>query len=65
VQDGFANATWQEEQEGGIFMTIASECKEHVINNTVNMTQNLLPTEVLLDNQANISIMHLVLLDNA
>jgi hypothetical protein len=64
VEDGFANATWQEEQEAGIFMTVVSEHKEYVVNNTVNITQRLLQTDVLLDNHANISIVNLVLLDN-
>jgi hypothetical protein len=40
------------------------EHEEHMINNTVHVTKGLKPTDVLLDNQANISIMHLMLLKN-
>ncbi len=35
-----------------------------MINNAVHVTQGLKPTEVLLDNQANISIMHPMMLKN-
>jgi hypothetical protein len=40
------------------------EHEEHVINNAVHVTQGLKPTNVLLDNQANISIVQLMLLKN-
>jgi hypothetical protein len=40
------------------------ELEEHVINSMVCVTQGLLPTEVLPDNQANISIVHPLLLTN-
>jgi hypothetical protein len=38
------------------------ELEEDIINNAVDVMQGLLPTEVLLDNQANISIVHPMLL---
>jgi hypothetical protein len=52
----FANATWQTEQEAGMFMT-QEVMEEHVVNN-VMQAQGLLPTEILLDNTVNISIMN-------
>lgn len=51
----FANATWETEQEAGMFMT-QEVMEEHV--------QGLLPTEILLDNAANISVMNSRLLKN-
>jgi hypothetical protein len=36
--------------------------QEFVVNNAVHVTQALEPTKVLLDNQADISIIHLMLL---
>ena len=39
-------------------MQVENDLEEHVLNNAVHLTQGLLPTKVLLDNQANISIMH-------
>jgi hypothetical protein len=56
----FANATWQTEQEAGMFMTL-EVMKEHVVNNATQ-AQGLLPTEILLDNAANISVMNPMLL---
>jgi hypothetical protein len=58
---GFANATWQE--EFCMFCT-TSESQEYVVNNAVNVTQQLRKTEVLLNNQADISIVHPMLLEN-
>jgi len=52
----FANATWQTEQEAGMFMTL-EVMKEHVVNNATQ-AQGLLPTEILLDNAANIRVMN-------
>jgi len=40
------------------------ELEEHTVTNAVHVTQGLLPTEVLLDNQVNISILHPMLLSN-
>jgi hypothetical protein len=52
----FANATWQTEQEAGMFMT-QEVMEEHVVNNATQV-QGLLPTEILLDNAAKISVMN-------
>jgi len=52
----FVKATWQTEQEAGMFMTL-EVMEEHVINNATQ-AQGLLPTEILLDNAANISVMN-------
>jgi hypothetical protein len=51
---------WQDYQDAGIFATI----KEEEQKGLVCMTKRLLPTEVLLDNQANISIVNPRLLKN-
>jgi len=58
----FANATWQTEQEAGMFMT-QEVTEEHIMNN-VTQAQGLLPTEILLDNVANISVTNPRLLKN-
>jgi hypothetical protein len=62
---GLINNTWAD-AETCIFamIQIEDDLDEHVINNAVHVTQGLLPTEVLLDNQANISIVHPMLLTN-
>jgi len=52
----FANATWQTEQEAGMFLT-QEVLEEHVVNNATQ-AQGLLPTEILLDNAANINVMN-------
>jgi len=52
----FANATWQAEQEAGMYMT-QEIIEEHVVNNATQ-AQGLLPTEILLDNAANIRVMN-------
>jgi hypothetical protein len=52
----FANATWQTEQEAGMFM-MQEVMEEHVVNNATQV-QGLLPTEILLDNAANRSVMN-------
>jgi len=52
----FANATWQTEQEAGMLM-MQEVMEEHVMNNATQ-AQGLLPTEILLDNAANISVMN-------
>jgi hypothetical protein len=60
------NSTWQE-YEASIYTTVRmeeEELEEHTAMNAVHVTQVLLPTEVLLDNQANISILHPILLSN-
>jgi hypothetical protein len=40
------------------------EMREYTVNNAVHVTQVLTPTKVLLDNQADISIIHPMLLNN-
>jgi len=62
---GLINNTWAD-AETCIFamIQIEDDLDEHVINNAAHVTQGLLPTEVLLDNQANISIVHPMLLTN-
>jgi len=62
---GFINTTWADNKTS-IFVMIyeEGEHEEHVINIAVHVTQGLKLTEVLLDNQANISIVHPMLLKN-
>ncbi len=63
-QEGQATGTWgtwEEQFEAGMFVTSGEHTYE---NGLVFMTQGLLTTEVLLDNQANISIMNPRLLKN-
>jgi hypothetical protein len=63
-QEAQANGTWgewQEEFEAGMFMTQAVHTFDHAL---VYMTQGLTSTEVLLDNQSNISIVNPRLLKN-
>jgi len=61
-----ANVTWQE-YEASMYTTVRwvekkCETREYTVNNAVHVTQVLAPTEVLLDNQADISIIHPMLL---
>jgi hypothetical protein len=66
TESGAVNSTWQE-YEASIYATVRieeEELEEHTVTNAVHVTQGLLPTEVLLDNQANISILHPMLLSN-
>jgi hypothetical protein len=58
--EGLAHATWQEEIEQNMFCTVC----EYTVNNTVNVTQKLKTNDILPDNQADISIVHPVLLEN-
>jgi hypothetical protein len=58
-KEGLVNGTWQEYQEMGVFATMREEEQ-----GLVYMTKGLLPSEVLLDNQANISIVNPWLLKN-
>jgi hypothetical protein len=57
------NETWQE-YEASMYTTVRCTMEEYMVNNAVNTTQKLEPTEVLLDNQADISIIHLMLLQD-
>jgi hypothetical protein len=62
--DAQANGTWgewEEQFEAGMFATMEERTLEH---GSVYMTQGLTKTEVLLDNQANISIINPCLLKN-
>jgi hypothetical protein len=66
VESRAVNSTWQE-YEASIYTTVRmeeEELEEHTAMNAVHVTQGLFPTEVLLDNQANISILHPMLLSN-
>ncbi len=59
-QDANVNGTWETlEDVAGVFLTI-----KEVEHGSVYMTKGLSPSEVLLDNQANISIVHPRLLKN-
>jgi hypothetical protein len=59
-QEAVVNTMWQE-YEASLYMTI--KCKEeYTINNVVNIIQALELTKVLLDKQADISIVHPALL---
>jgi hypothetical protein len=60
INEADVNATWEVEQEGNMFTTI----KEHVVNNATQKENHISLTEVLLDNQADISILHPSLLEN-
>lgn len=59
-----ANATWQDYKASIYTMVRSKKEPECMVNNAVNMTQALLPTKVLLNNQGDISIVHLMLLKN-
>lgn len=67
--EGVVNTTWEElesweEYEPNIFMAVGEVKKIYIVNNAVNVTQALLPTEILLDNQADITVINPVLLKN-
>jgi hypothetical protein len=66
-EGGFVNATWQEEQEGQMSLSVRwedAEVQEVTVNNVMNATQGILPTEVLLDTAADISVIHPMLLED-
>ena len=62
------HGTWYEEQEAAMYMTTVSWADEEEVikecHNAVYATDGLSLTEVLLDNQANISIVHPMLLED-
>ncbi len=63
-KQGIVNGTWgsfQEYLEAGMFMTIMEDKEQQ---GSVYMTKGLLPMKILLDNQANISIVNPQLLKN-
>jgi hypothetical protein len=53
------NSTWEVEQEANMFVNL----KEHAVNTTGTQNQ-INTTKLLLDNQANISILHPTLLSD-
>jgi hypothetical protein len=53
-EEAGVNATWEVEQEANMFVSI----EEHIVHNAVGLETSLARKEVLLDNQADISIMH-------
>ena len=53
-EEAGVNATWEAEQEATMYVSI----KEHIVHNAVGPETILARKEVLLDNQADISIMH-------
>jgi hypothetical protein len=58
------NATWREEMEAGMYATISceDELTDYVADAVVNTMQKVTLTQVLLDNQADISVIHPMLL---
>jgi hypothetical protein len=64
---GFANVKWQEEQEASMFLSIIEEeteqVQEYKVTNVMQQ-QGVQLTKVLLDNAANISIIHPALLSD-
>jgi len=62
---GFMNATWCKEIEASMYGMVRFEdieMKEYVVDTAVNATSGITLTQVLLDNQADISIMHPMML---
>ncbi len=64
--EAMAHATWEEEQAYMFVSWVEEEdtVKEYTVNNVVQQHRRLLPSEVLLDNQANISVIHPMLLED-
>ncbi len=61
-----ALASWYD-NKANMFVSWVNEeetVKEYTVNNVVQQHKSLLPTKVLLDNQANISVMHPMLLED-
>jgi hypothetical protein len=58
------NATWYEEMEAGMFVTMSceDELTDYVADAVVYTTQKVTLTQVLLDKQADISVIHPMLL---
>jgi hypothetical protein len=64
-EDAFMNATWCKECEGSMYTTVRfedEEIKEYVVGMAVNAMRGITLTQVLLNNQADISVMHPMLL---
>jgi len=67
--DTFMNVTWCEECEGNMYTMVRfedeqEENKEYVVDTVVSATKEIALAQVLLDNQADISMMHLMLLSD-
>jgi hypothetical protein len=62
--NAFMHATWHEECEGCMYTTVRleDEIEEYVVDTAVNATKGIELTQVLLDNQADISVMHPIVL---
>jgi hypothetical protein len=64
---GFMNATWCKEIEASMYTMVRNEdeeMKEYVVDTAVNATKGISLTQVLLDNQADISVMHPMMLSD-
>jgi hypothetical protein len=61
-KDVNANATWQEYEASLYMMVRRADEEEYIVNNALSVKQALEPTKVLLDNQADISMIHPMLL---
>jgi hypothetical protein len=64
---GFMNATWCEEIKTSMYATVRVEeedMREYVVDTAVNVTKGISLTQVLLDNQADISMMHPMMLSD-
>jgi hypothetical protein len=64
---GFMNTTWCEEIEASMYATVKVEdedMREYVVDTAVNGTKGISLTQVLLDNQADISVMHPMMLSD-
>jgi hypothetical protein len=57
TEETYCHSTW-EEYEVNIFAMVTREIKEHSVNKAVHMTCGLKTTDVLLDNQVDISVVH-------
>jgi hypothetical protein len=66
-REAFMNTTWYKEIEGSIYTMVRFEedkIREYVADTVVNATQGITLTQVLLDSQADISVMHPILLQD-
>jgi hypothetical protein len=65
-KNAFMNTTWCKECESSMYTTVRFEddIEEYVVDTAVNATRGITLTQVLLDNQADISVMHPMLLRN-
>jgi hypothetical protein len=64
---GFMNATWCEEIEASMYTMVRVEeedMKEYMVDMAVNAIKGITLTQVLLDNQADISVMHPMMLSD-